>query len=149
MCASVLPRVGHLSWTTLYPEAEDAETHLRLLLNKQRDQVEKIKKATNFDTTRKLLEQYEDSPMGVGHLTFCAFSQLTMPDASAWTCPVGSSITIAIYTVARCAGETQQCVWYAWAGNAGWSGSSFSRTWRAGPASSNARYAARSRPSRP
>lgn len=31
--------------------------------------MEEIKKATNFDTTRKLIEQYEDSPMGTPQRT--------------------------------------------------------------------------------
>lgn len=50
------------------PSRSHSETHLRKLLVKQRNQVDEIKKATNFDSTRKLIEQYEDSPMGVRQL---------------------------------------------------------------------------------
>jgi hypothetical protein len=42
-----------------YMVTDMAETHLRGLLTKQRKQVDEIKKITNFDTTRKLLEQYD------------------------------------------------------------------------------------------
>ncbi|WWC61420.1 uncharacterized protein I303_104004 [Kwoniella dejecticola CBS 10117] len=42
------------------------ETHLRLLLTKQRKHLEEIKKATNYDSTRKLIERYDD-PSGVGN----------------------------------------------------------------------------------
>ncbi|GMK55721.1 hypothetical protein CspeluHIS016_0207770 [Cutaneotrichosporon spelunceum] len=52
-----------LSWVFARKRISE-ETNLRLLLSKQRNQVDEIKKATNFDTTRKLIEQYEDSPMG-------------------------------------------------------------------------------------
>lgn len=41
-----------------------AEAHLRKLLNEQRKQVDAIKKATNYDSTRKLIEQYDDSMAG-------------------------------------------------------------------------------------
>ncbi|WVQ98457.1 hypothetical protein IAU59_005582 [Kwoniella sp. CBS 9459] len=44
------------------------ETHLRLLLTQQRKQVDEIKKATNYDSTRKLIEQY-DSPSPNGPQT--------------------------------------------------------------------------------
>lgn len=37
------------------------ETRLRLLLSKQRTAIDEIKKATNYDTTRKLIEQYDES----------------------------------------------------------------------------------------
>ncbi|CAK9781532.1 unnamed protein product [Cutaneotrichosporon oleaginosum] len=57
-----------ISWIFVRKRTSE-ETHLRLLLNKQRKQVEEIKKATNFDTTRKLIEQYEDSPMGTPQRT--------------------------------------------------------------------------------
>ncbi|BEI85274.1 hypothetical protein CcaverHIS002_0506750 [Cutaneotrichosporon cavernicola] len=57
-----------LSWVFIRKRTSE-ETHLRLLLSKQRNQVEEIKKATNFDTTRKLIEQYEDSPMGTPQRT--------------------------------------------------------------------------------
>ncbi|ODO03472.1 hypothetical protein L198_02319 [Cryptococcus wingfieldii CBS 7118] len=45
------------------------ETHLRKLLNQQRKQVDEIKKATNYDSTRKLIERYDEanglgSPIG-------------------------------------------------------------------------------------
>ncbi|KAK4684072.1 endoplasmic reticulum junction formation protein lunapark, partial [Tremellales sp. Uapishka_1] len=36
------------------------ETHLRLLLTQQRKKVDEIKKATNYDSTRKLIEQYDN-----------------------------------------------------------------------------------------
>jgi hypothetical protein len=35
------------------------ETHLRKLLADQKKQVDAIKKATNYDSTRKLIEQYD------------------------------------------------------------------------------------------
>ncbi|WWC69736.1 uncharacterized protein I206_103679 [Kwoniella pini CBS 10737] len=42
------------------------ETNLRLLLTKQRKHLEEIKKATNYDSTRKLIERYDD-PSAVGN----------------------------------------------------------------------------------
>ncbi|WWD15691.1 hypothetical protein CI109_100113 [Kwoniella shandongensis] len=42
------------------------ETHLRLLLTQQRKHLEEIKKATNYDSTRKLIEQYDDPSGGGG-----------------------------------------------------------------------------------
>jgi hypothetical protein len=45
-----------------------AETHLRLLLTQQRKRVEEIKKATNYDSTRKLIERYDETgsqPIGM------------------------------------------------------------------------------------
>ncbi|WVR04954.1 hypothetical protein IAU60_001966 [Kwoniella sp. DSM 27419] len=41
------------------------ETHLRLLLTQQRKQVDEIKKATNYDSTRKLIERYDDASAGL------------------------------------------------------------------------------------
>jgi len=38
-----------------------AETHLRVLLTEQRKQLDSIKKATNYDSTRKLIERYDES----------------------------------------------------------------------------------------
>ncbi|KAL1407433.1 hypothetical protein Q8F55_006866 [Vanrija albida] len=38
------------------------ENHLRSLLKKQRAQIDEIKKITNYDSTRKLIEQYDMSP---------------------------------------------------------------------------------------
>lgn len=50
-----------------------AETKLRALLAKQKKHVDEIKKATNYDSTRKLIERYDasagapgGSPMSVG-----------------------------------------------------------------------------------
>ncbi|KAK8870027.1 hypothetical protein IAR55_000597 [Kwoniella newhampshirensis] len=40
------------------------ETHLRALLTQQRKHLEEIKKATNYDSTRKLIEQYDDPSAG-------------------------------------------------------------------------------------
>ncbi|EJT47020.1 hypothetical protein A1Q1_04263 [Trichosporon asahii var. asahii CBS 2479] len=37
------------------------ETRLRLLLSKQRTAIDEIKKATNYDSTRKLIEQYDEA----------------------------------------------------------------------------------------
>lgn len=34
---------------------------MRLLLSKQRTAIDEIKKATNYDTTRKLIEQYDET----------------------------------------------------------------------------------------
>lgn len=41
--------------------ADRAETRLRLLLSKQRTAIDEIKKATNYDSTRKLIEQYDEA----------------------------------------------------------------------------------------
>jgi len=37
------------------------ETHLRLLLGQQRKQLDAIKKANNYDSTRKLIERYDET----------------------------------------------------------------------------------------
>ncbi|WVO21788.1 uncharacterized protein IAS62_003101 [Cryptococcus decagattii] len=42
------------------------EKHLRKLLIEQRKQLEDIKKATNYDSTRKLIERYDDSTSNRG-----------------------------------------------------------------------------------
>ncbi|KAL7422131.1 hypothetical protein Q5752_002774 [Cryptotrichosporon argae] len=57
----LLNRVVHLIFTRL---RASEETHLRLLLAKQRKQVDEIKKATNYDSTRKLIEQYDEANAG-------------------------------------------------------------------------------------
>lgn len=44
----------------------DVEKHLRKLLTEQRTQLEEIKKATNYDSTRKLIERYDDSTSNRG-----------------------------------------------------------------------------------
>ncbi|EIW70260.1 hypothetical protein TREMEDRAFT_71568 [Tremella mesenterica DSM 1558] len=49
-------------WFTRQRNAE--ELHLRTLLGEQRKHLEAIKKATNFDSTRKLIEQYEGGSPG-------------------------------------------------------------------------------------
>jgi endoplasmic reticulum junction formation protein lunapark len=38
------------------------ESHLRGLLSKQRKHLDEIKKATNYDSTKKLIERYDESP---------------------------------------------------------------------------------------
>lgn len=43
-----------------------AEKHLRELLTEQRKQLEEIKKATNYDSTRKLIERYDDPTSNLG-----------------------------------------------------------------------------------
>ncbi|WWC85216.1 uncharacterized protein L201_000075 [Kwoniella dendrophila CBS 6074] len=58
------------------------ETHLRLLLSKQRNHLEEIKKATNYDSTRKLIERYDDPSGNVNPQT----PQRRMPDSPS---PVG------------------------------------------------------------
>lgn len=42
------------------------EKHLRELLTEQRKHLEEIKKATNYDSTRKLIERYDDSTSNLG-----------------------------------------------------------------------------------
>ncbi|KIR25565.1 hypothetical protein I309_05621 [Cryptococcus deuterogattii LA55] len=42
------------------------EKHLRKLLTEQRTQLEEIKKATNYDSTRKLIERYDNSTSNHG-----------------------------------------------------------------------------------
>ncbi|OCF44712.1 hypothetical protein I317_01401 [Kwoniella heveanensis CBS 569] len=61
----MLNRLLHFYFTR---QRSREETHLRLLLTQQRKQVEEIKKATNYDLTRKLIEQY-DSPSPNGPQT--------------------------------------------------------------------------------
>ena len=41
---------------------ENVENRLRDLLTKQRKHLDEIKKATNYDSTRKLIERYDDTP---------------------------------------------------------------------------------------
>lgn len=61
-------RRAHPAWC--YMEVTSSlvclESHLRLLLTKQRKQVEDIKKATNYDSTRKLIERYDEMGPGPG-----------------------------------------------------------------------------------
>lgn len=42
-------------------ELTKLETHLRKLLAEQKKQVDAIKKATNYDSTRKLIERYDEA----------------------------------------------------------------------------------------
>ena len=75
-----------------------AEAHLRLLLTRQRKHVDEIKKATNYDSTRKLLERYDESVptsppqggmgMGMGMGMPPSQTQQTRGTGSAPTTPV-------------------------------------------------------------
>ncbi|RSH95655.1 hypothetical protein EHS25_000747 [Saitozyma podzolica] len=58
-----LNRLLHFIFTRI---RSSEESHLRLLLTKQRKQVEDIKKATNYDSTRKLIERYDEMGPGPG-----------------------------------------------------------------------------------
>lgn len=53
--------ITHLrsTYIALPYQADTPDAHLRKLLAEQKKQVDAIKKATNYDSTRKLLEQYD------------------------------------------------------------------------------------------
>ena len=63
---------------SIITELKSVETHLRVLLNRQRKHLEDIKKATNYDSTRKLIERYDDYN-AAGSSTQSSPSQLSGP----------------------------------------------------------------------
>lgn len=51
---------GYVPDYSLYNNNDCSETHLRKLLTQQRKQIDEIKKATNYYSTKTLIERYDE-----------------------------------------------------------------------------------------